>query len=414
MATIIAIADINGQRLDGQNWSVDGGWNLDSGSNNSVFNEVGIDFIQEVDVQSSNYDAEFGRSASATVNVVTKSGGNQYHGGLFEFVQNNIFNAANAGTKLTFVPSATVPTLTGYNAVPAIPFERLWMGFGGPIPYLQKGKLFFFAGQEWKRFRGSAAGFAEFDGNADVPHSGGGDGQFHRRSYRHDATDAQNSGGYPCELRRDSIYCTQRHKPCMYHRRRRSHCRSVYTTAAKMSTLGGLPTVAAANNLTFNLPNPANLREDIIRVDEHFNEKQSIYFRYLHDNVLITNPYSTFGTTPQVPVDPDQRDRPGYNIQIGWTSVLSPSLINEFKFNADWHKQRTPTVGTACLKSNYGFQFIPPLGNPTVFPDGLPQLSFTAVSGFPTAAPTVVTGPAPNFLESPTTDISFADNFHDS
>ena len=62
---------------------MDGGWNLDAGSNNSVFNEVGIDFIQEVDVQSSNYDAEFGRSASATVNVITKSGGDQYHGGGF-------------------------------------------------------------------------------------------------------------------------------------------------------------------------------------------------------------------------------------------------------------------------------------------------------------------------------------------
>ena len=103
-----SVADINGQRLDGQNWSVDGGFNLDSGSNNSVFNQVGIDFIQEVDVQTSNYDAEFGRSASSTINVVTRSGGDQYHGGAFEFVQNNIFNAENAGTKLTN------PTAKGY------------------------------------------------------------------------------------------------------------------------------------------------------------------------------------------------------------------------------------------------------------------------------------------------------------
>jgi len=80
-----SVAVINGQRLDGQNWSVDGGFNLDSGSNNSVFNQVGVDFIQEVDVQASNYDAEFGRSASSTVNVVTKSGGEKYHGGGFEF-----------------------------------------------------------------------------------------------------------------------------------------------------------------------------------------------------------------------------------------------------------------------------------------------------------------------------------------
>ena len=71
-----SVAVTNGQRLDGQNWSVDGGFNLDSGSNNSVFNQVGVDFIQEVDVQTSNYDAEFGRSASSTINVITRSGGN--------------------------------------------------------------------------------------------------------------------------------------------------------------------------------------------------------------------------------------------------------------------------------------------------------------------------------------------------
>jgi hypothetical protein len=404
------IADINGLRLDGQNWSVDGGWNLDAGSNNSVFNEVGIDFIQEVDVQSSNYDAEFGRSASATVNVVTKSGGNHYHGGLFEFVQNNIFNAANAGTKLTFVPSVQVPALTGYNAVPPFHLNDFGWDLGGPIPYLQKGKLFFFAGQEWKRFRGSAPGLQSSTETQTFPTAAEAAGNF---------TDVL-TGTTPLVLKTPAVIPASCggilftapnviNPACITGDG--AAIGNVYASAAKMSTLGGLPTAAAANNLTFNLPNPANLREDIIRVDEHLNEKQSIYFRYLHDNVLITNPYSTFGTTPQVPVDPDLRDRPGYNIQIGWTSVLSQSLVNEFKFNADWHKQRTPTVGTAFLKSNYGFQFIPPLGSPTVFPDGLPQLSFTAVSGFPTAAPTVVTGPAPNFLESPTADISFTDNF---
>src|SRR3984957_9069740 len=407
------IADINGLRLDGQNWSVDGGWNLDAGSNNSVFNEVGIDFIQEVDVQSSNYDAEFGRSASATVNVVTKSGGNQYHGGLFEFVQNNIFNAANAGTKLTFVPSATVPALTGYNAVPSFHLNDFGWDLGGPIPYLQKGKLFFFAGQEWKRFRGSAAGLQSATETQTFPTAAEAAGNF---------TDLIGSGPKGTSLVLNTpvvipascggILFTAPNvinPACITGDG--AAIQNVYTTAAKLSTIGGLPTAVGSNNLAFNLPNPANLREDIIRVDEHLNEKQSIYFRYLHDNVLITNPYSTFGTTPEVPVDPDQRDRPGYNIQIGWTSVLSQSLINEFKFNADWHKQHTPALGTAFLKSTYGFQFIPPLGNPTVFPDGLPQLSFTAVSGFPTAAPTVVAGPAPNFLESPTEDISFSDSF---
>ncbi len=121
-----SVAVTNGQRLDGQNWSVDGGFNLDSGSNNSVFNQVGVDFIQEVDVQTSNYDAEFGRSASATINVVTKSGGNQYHGGGFEFVQNNTFNAENKGTRLTN------PALKGYQAVPPFHFNDFGWDLGGP------------------------------------------------------------------------------------------------------------------------------------------------------------------------------------------------------------------------------------------------------------------------------------------
>src|SRR5229473_2933499 len=148
-----SVAVTNGQRLDGQNWSVDGGFNLDSGSNNSVFNQVGVEFIQEVDVQTSNYDAEFGRSDSSTINVVTRSGGEKYHGGGFEFVQNNIFNAENKGTKLT------TPGLTGYSAVPPFHYNDFGWDLGGPIPYIQrKGKLFFFAGQEWKKLRGIIPG----------------------------------------------------------------------------------------------------------------------------------------------------------------------------------------------------------------------------------------------------------------
>ena len=404
-----SIADINGQRLDGQNWSVDGGWNLDSGSNNSTFNEVGPDFIQEVDVQSSNYDAEFGRSASATINVVTKSGTSQYHGTLFEFVQNNVFNAANAGTKLTFVPSPATPTLRGYNAVPPFHLNDFGWDFGGPVPYLQKGKLFFFAGQEWKRFRGSAAGLQNATETQTFPTALEAGGNF---------TDVL-TGAKPLVLKTPAIIpasCggTLFTAPNVINPACISGdgaaIQKLYTTAATLSTLGGLPTAATGGNLTFNLLNPANIREDVIRVDYHLNDKHSIYFRYLHDNVLITNPYSTFGGTPQVPVDPDQRSRPGYNYQIGWTYVINPTFINEFKANADWHKQRTPLIGTSWMKSNYGFQFIPPLGNPSQFTDGLPQISFTAVSGFPTASPTTVFGPAPNYLESPTTDISFADN----
>jgi Carboxypeptidase regulatory-like domain len=403
-----SVAVTNGQRLDGQNWSVDGGFNLDSGSNNSVFNQVGVDFIQEVDVQTSNYDAEFGRSASSTINVITRSGGNEYHGGGFEFVQNNIFNAENPGTKVTN------PTAKGYAAVPPFHFNDFGWQLGGPIPYIQrKGKLFFFAGQEWKKFRGVYPGLTAASVTETFPTASEAAGNF---------TDVlPPAAGQPgITLKTPAVIPASCSGGVLYTAPNviNPTCISgdgaaiaaLYTSAAKLSVQGGLPTATANPGLSFNLPNPLNLREDIVRVDEHANEKQSFYFRYIHDEVSIYNPYSTFGTAGALPVDPDLRSRPGYNIQIGWVDVIRPTLINEVKFNADWHKQTTPLQGTAWMKTPYGFKFIPPLGNPTQFPNGLPTISFTGIAGFPTSGPASVNGPAPNFLESPTADINPADN----
>jgi hypothetical protein len=398
-----SVAVTNGQRGDGQNFSVDGGFNLDSGSNNSTFNQVGIDFIQEVDVQTSNYDAEFGRSASSTINVVTRSGGNQYHGGGFEFVQNNTFNAENKGTKLTN------PTATGYSAVPPFHYNDFGWDLGGPIPYIQpKGKLFFFAGQEWKKLRGLIPGGPAASVQETFPTATEAAGNF--TDVLAGGLALQTPAVIPASCSGGVLYTAPNviNPSCITGDG--AAIAALYTSAAKLSVQGALPASTNTNNTTFNLATPFNIREDIIRVDEHPNEKQSIYFRYLHDYVDIYAPFSTFGAGGAVPVDPDTRHRPGYNYQIGWVYVIKPTLINEVKFNADWHKQRTPLQGTAWMKTPYGFKFIPPLGNPTTFPDGLPTMSFTAVTNFPTAAPAGVNGPAPNFLASPTTDINPADN----
>src|SRR5258708_2941997 len=401
-----SVADTNGERLDGQNRSVDGGFNLDSGSNNSVFNQVGADFIQEVDVQSSNYDAEFGRSDSSTINVVTRSGGEKVHGGGFEFVQNNVFNAEIPQTKLAS------PTATGYAAVPPFHYNNFGWKLGGPIPYIQpKGKLFFFAGQEWKKFRGvypgtSATATETFP---TVTEAAG------------DFTDVYNGGTglvlntpavIPASCSGGVLYTAPNviNPTCITGDG--AAIAKLYTAAAGLSTSRRLPTATSSNNLLFSLPSPINTREDIVRVDEHLNEKQSIYFRYLHDFVSIYAPFGVFpALAGAIPVDPDLRLRPGYNLQLSWTDVIRPNLVNEAKINADWHAQRTPAQGTAWMKSTYGFGFIPPLGNPAgQFANGLPTITFTGVPAFPTSGPAPVNGPAPNYLAAPVTDINPVDN----
>src|SRR5256886_15405515 len=89
----ISQASVNGNRPNYNSLSVDGGFNMDSGSNNSQVNNVGIDFVQEVKIQTSNFSAEYGRNAGAAINIVTRGGGNSYHGSAFEFLRNDKLDA---------------------------------------------------------------------------------------------------------------------------------------------------------------------------------------------------------------------------------------------------------------------------------------------------------------------------------
>jgi hypothetical protein len=99
-----------------------------------------IEAIQEVQVYTGKYNAEFGFSGSAVINVVTKSGTNEFHGALFEFLRNNDADAKN------------------FFAEQATPFQRNQFGgaVGGPAI---KNKLFFFGDYQGTRFNTSSPGF---------------------------------------------------------------------------------------------------------------------------------------------------------------------------------------------------------------------------------------------------------------
>ena len=125
---------INGNRGQTNNVTVDGGINLQSGSNASQINNVGIDYIQEVKIQTANFSAEYGRNSGAQVSLVTRSGSNEFHGSAFEFVRNDKLDA-----RPFFAPIR-----------PTLRFNNFGYSFGGPII---KDKFFFFGGQEWKYIR---------------------------------------------------------------------------------------------------------------------------------------------------------------------------------------------------------------------------------------------------------------------
>lgn len=133
---------VAGGRSDSVTFLLDGGLNNDLLDNGIVLNP-NPDTIAEFHVLQNNYTAEYGRNSGGIISVVTKSGTNEVHGDLFEFVRNNDFNA---NTFLNNEQGLSVPVL-----------KRNQFGgtLGGPvtIPGVIHGrdKLFFFVGYQGQR-----------------------------------------------------------------------------------------------------------------------------------------------------------------------------------------------------------------------------------------------------------------------
>jgi Carboxypeptidase regulatory-like domain len=135
---------INGNRQSQNNWTIDGADNVDHGSNITLLVYPSVDGIGEFKVLRSNYNPEFGRSASGQVNVVTRGGASKFHGSLYEFFRNDALNAQNAFLKHTGQPQE----ILRYNDFGGT--------IGGPI-YIpgvyntNKDKTFFFFSEEARR-----------------------------------------------------------------------------------------------------------------------------------------------------------------------------------------------------------------------------------------------------------------------
>lgn len=134
---------INGQRSASTSVLLDGAENVDLFTA-GVGQQVPLDSVQEFSVMTSNFSAEFGRAGGGVVNVVTKSGTNQFHGSAYEF------NRISALSSNTYENNAT--------GTPRAIYTRNNFGFsiGGPI---KKDKLFFFDNLEWIRVRSSSPTF---------------------------------------------------------------------------------------------------------------------------------------------------------------------------------------------------------------------------------------------------------------
>jgi Carboxypeptidase regulatory-like domain/TonB dependent receptor len=138
---------VHGARSYDNNWQLDGISVSDVQGSSSISGGIPIpnpDMIEEFKVQTGLYDAAFGRAAGANVSVITKTGSNQYHGTIFEFLRNDAFNANDFFLNKT------------EQRRPALKQNQFGFALGGPI---KKDKLLFSGSyQGTRQVNGTASG----------------------------------------------------------------------------------------------------------------------------------------------------------------------------------------------------------------------------------------------------------------
>ena len=269
---------VNGARPDQIGYNLDGANNQDLMSNtNNPFPFP--DALQEFSVQTNSFDAQYGNNAGAVVNVVTKSGTNQWHGDAFEFVRNGAFNARN------------------YFADKVDPLKRNQFGAtaGGPI---HKNTSFIFAG--WQKTIIRSVNNAT---NAIVPTADNLNGDF---SLTNPTTVISNPFTHAPYASNASI----------------GPIDPVALNMAKL--LPVLPAGSTNGSVTFGTPLQQNFDEYIARFDQVLRGQDRLFGRfylnkYRHaptydgKNLLTAGPGSTVVSQ---------------NWAVGYTWLVSPQLVN--------------------------------------------------------------------------------------
>jgi len=361
---------ILGQRGGHNLYLLDGVSATDEYFNNLVLSPS-VDGIQEFNVDQTSYNAEFGGKSGGVINVITKSGSNNFHGSLFEFVRNDAFNAKN------FFDSASRP-------IPPFKQNQFGGSIGGPI---RKSQTFFFLNYEGQRTRKSqtqlftvptdlerTGNFSEILG---APLCTSGTGA---------VTPNCAAGNSPLIVTQTDGTTTQAHQGTIY----RPSDREAYVGNLIPGPLDPVATALLAkfphanqlgltNNLLASDLSTINIDQYNARIDHTFSPNDNVFFR---GSIFDANEFDPFGSGAL-----NETLLPGFgynlrthtdNLSASWSHVFNTSWINELRFG--WMRvsggQSSPNAGTNFAGPT-GLQGI--TSNP--LDTGFPQAS---VTGFTT------------------------------
>jgi carboxypeptidase family protein len=317
------------------------GFQLDGGNNTAGLRGTGNpapnpEAVQEFRVITNNYAAEYGRYPAGIVDVVTKSGTNQFHGAIFEFFRNEKLNSKR------WAPPGTTASKD--------PLDRNQYGaaFGGPI---QKDKTFFFVSysglrQEETYYRNTAV----------VPTARERAGDFSQSAIK--PRDPVTNAPFP-----GNVIPSSRFDP------------AALTIQNRFVPESNLPN----NFYEVRRPDPLNTDEATLKLDHNLSPSHALALSYFYLTGTDTQPLSLTGNIPWVDRDFKWSQ---HNVNLAHTWTVSPTTINQVR--ATFARQfggrvNNPAISLGDLNSKFQIQ-----GDPT-----LPRLT---VSGYFTGQ-TSIAGP---------------------
>jgi hypothetical protein len=298
---------INGGRTEYNNWELDGGDNMDNGSNATLNVYPNPEAIAEFKVLTSNYGAQYGRNGSGTIEVETKSGGSSFHGSAFEYLRNDMFNAR--------------PWESGDDpAHPNPPYKKHDFGYtiGGPV-YIpnhynsDKKKTFFFFSEEWRREKNPSSILAN------VPSDTERGGNFSDLcSPTPGVIDSVNFPDCPIDPATGSRFPSDSVTP--------DPTAQVLLNLIPHAntTQGGFPAVSQIISL------PTTWREELVRLDHNLTDNYRLTFRYIHDSWQTETPNALWGNGSSFQDIHTKFVGPGTSFVTRLSANITPTLLNEF------------------------------------------------------------------------------------
>ena len=355
-------SNFNGSRNPENLITYDGAPATRTRSNGTSLGAADVDSVQEIQILTADYAAEYGRTSGAQIRILTRSGSQDFHGALYEYFRNNDLNA-NTWTR---------NHIAGQNVVPPFHYNQFGYDAGGPlyIPHKfnsDKSKFFWYWGQEWVRYRFT-------DSNSmTVPSLLMRQGNFSELLDPHNVfygktvliKDPKTGNPYPGNI--------------------------IPQSDLSPNGLGILKAYPAPNLSTFINGNqnwyltalhPQNQRKDTLSVDMNLTDRQRLQFRRMNYAFFEYQPLDGgSGETPKYFNRPNQTN----SLDYVWT--ISPTLVNEALVTASLDDVYIPVDAAHFLdRTTVGLNYPYIFPGTKLVPNRIPTVNmgnFSGLSGGP-------------------------------